>query len=489
MTIIVACQKGKEHKATYSLLPITFWVEAVYTACYVLNRALVTKSHNKTPYELLNGKFKGKVGEGFLVRKGVSDQHYIVLPLWSSISSTFKSSDDKAANDKPKDDTGSKIVEEPVNKEDQAYMDELDRLMSQEKEASDAVDALIKDNLVNAVSTSGTFSVSGPSSPYPDAFIHANTLLHVDQNDSQIPDLEDIAELRSTGIFNSAYDDDLDIFTSPVQSMGVETDFNNMESSTVISHIHTYRVHIDHPIYQILGDPKSAVQTRGMAKKISRAYAFVSYIHKQRRTNHKDYENYLFACFLSYMEPKKVAQALDDESWVEAMNKKDERGIVIRNKARLVAQGHRQEEEIDYDEVFAPLARIEAIKIFLAFASFMGFIVYQMDVKSAFLYGTIEEEVYVSQPFGFIDPHFPNKVYRVEKALYGLHQDPRAGYLKGQPKLGLWYPRYSPFDLEAYSNSDYVGANLDRKSTTGGCQFLGRRLISWCCSQELDLLP
>ncbi|GJV91068.1 retrovirus-related pol polyprotein from transposon TNT 1-94 [Tanacetum coccineum] len=100
----------------------------------------------------------------------------------------------------------------------------------------------------------------------------------------------------------------------------------------------------------------------------------------------------------------------------------------VRNKARLVAQGYTQEEGIDYDKVFAPVARIEAIRLFLAYASFMGFIVYQMDVKSAFLYGTIEEEVYVCQPPGFEDPQFPDKVYKVEKALYGLHQAPRAWY-------------------------------------------------------------
>ncbi|GKD13535.1 putative ribonuclease H-like domain-containing protein, partial [Tanacetum coccineum] len=109
-------------------------------------------------------------------------------------------------------------------------------------------------------------------------------------------------------------------------------------------------------------------------------------------------------------------------------NKKDERGIVIRKKARLVAQGHTQEEGIDYDEVFAPVARIEAIRIFLAYASYMSFMVYQMDVKSAFLYGQIEEEVYVCQPPGFEDPDHPNKVYKVVKALYGLHQAPRAWY-------------------------------------------------------------
>ncbi|GJX99682.1 putative ribonuclease H-like domain-containing protein, partial [Tanacetum coccineum] len=108
-------------------------------------------------------------------------------------------------------------------------------------------------------------------------------------------------------------------------------------------------------------------------------------------------------------------------------NKKDERGIVIKNKAILVAQGYTQEEGIDYDEVFTLVARIEAIRLFLAYASFKDFVVYRMDVKSAFLYGKIKEEVYVSQPLGFEDPDFPDRVYKVEKALYGLHQAPRDG--------------------------------------------------------------
>nr|GFA47140.1 putative ribonuclease H-like domain-containing protein [Tanacetum cinerariifolium] len=113
--------------------------------------------------------------------------------------------------------------------------------------------------------------------------------------------------------------------------------------------------------------------------------------------------------------------------WVY-INKKDERGIVVRNKARLVAQGHTQEEGINYKEVFALVARIKAIRLFLAYASFMGFMVYQMDVKSKFIYETIEEEVYVCQPPRFEDPDHPDKVYKVVKALYGLHQAPRAWY-------------------------------------------------------------
>ncbi|GJU68126.1 putative ribonuclease H-like domain-containing protein [Tanacetum coccineum] len=402
------------------------------------------------------------------------------------------------------------------------------------------------------------------------------------------------------------------------------------------------RIHKDHSLDHVIGDVQSGVQTKRMTK-TSNEQGFISAVYEGK--THKDLQNCLFACFLSQVEPKKVIQALTDPSWIEAMqdellqfklqkvwtlvdlpygkraigtkwvykNKKDERGIVIRNKARLVAQGYTQEEGIDYDEVFAPVARIEAIRLFLAYASFKDFVVYQMDVKSAFLYGKIKEEVYVCQPLGFEDPEFPDRVYKVEKALYGLHQAPRAWnemctefekmmhkkfqmssmgeltfflglqvtqkddgifisqdkyvdeilkkfgfstvktastpmetskpllkdaeakdvdvhlyrsmigslmyltasrpdimfvvcacarfqvtpkvshlhavkrifrYLKGQPKLGLWYPKDSPFDLEAYTNSDYVGASLDKKSTIGGCQFLGSRLILWQCKKK-----
>nr|GEY24594.1 copia protein [Tanacetum cinerariifolium] len=109
-------------------------------------------------------------------------------------------------------------------------------------------------------------------------------------------------------------------------------------------------------------------------------------------------------------------------------NKRYQKGIVIRNKARLVAQGHKQEKGIDYNEVFAHVARIEAIGLFLSYPSFMDFTVYQMDIKSAFLYETIKEEVYVSQPLEFVDLEFLDRVYKVEKALYGLHQAHRAWY-------------------------------------------------------------
>ncbi|KAI3769172.1 hypothetical protein L6452_00272 [Arctium lappa] len=164
--------------------------------------------------------------------------------------------------------------------------------------------------------------------------------------------------------------------------------------------------------------------------------------------------------FLSKIEPTQVFEALVDSDWVSAMqeelnqfealkvwrlvpkpegktvigtkwvfkNKKDEDGVVIINKARLVAKGYRQEEGIDYDETYAPVACIEAIRMFLAYAAHKNFTVFQMDVKTAFLNGILKEEVYVSQPEGFVNLDKPDHVYILDKALYGLKQAPRAWY-------------------------------------------------------------
>nr|GEY25531.1 hypothetical protein [Tanacetum cinerariifolium] len=318
--------------------------------------------------------------------------------------------------------------------------------------------------------------------------------------------------------------------------------------------------------------------------------------------NNEDFYTCMFSCFLSQEEPKRVHQALKDPNWIEAMQeellqfKMKKVWIIVDLLNGKRAIGHTQEEGIDYEEVFASVARIEAIRLFLAYASFMGFMVYQMDVKSDLLYGTIEEEVYVCQPPGFEDSNYPDKVYKVVKALYGLHQAPRAWYetlanyllendlckafeklmkdkfqmssmgeltfflglqvkqkpngifisqdkyvaeilrkfsltdgksastlidtekpllkdpddedvdvhtyrsmisslmyltslrpdimFAGKPHLGLWYLKDSPFNLVAYSDNDYAGASLDRKSTTRGCQFLGCRLISWQCKKQ-----
>ncbi|GJZ87071.1 putative ribonuclease H-like domain-containing protein [Tanacetum coccineum] len=411
---------------------------------------------------------KPSTGTEEIIDSGDSDkedesaQDCFVLPIWPSYSSPITpalTTDDKR---------------EGPREEEQVFMDELERLKKQEKEAYEEAEALRKKfetlviqegvakpsstNIFSTVSTpakaSSTNLVNTVSIPVSTASPHEGLSLsdptNPEEDDSEIPPLEDIYQNSTDGIFTtSSYDDE-----------GAVADFTNLETVVNVSPIPTSRIHSSHPSALILGDPTSAVQTRSKVNTSSRAHAFVSYVQKQKRTNHKDFHHCLFACFLSQHEPKKISKALEDESWVDAMqeellqfeiqkvwilvdlpfgkkaigtkwvyqNKKDERGVVVRNKARLVAQGHRQEEGIDYDEVFAPVARIEAIRIFLAFASYMGFIVYQMDVKSAFLYGKIDEEVYVSQPPGFLDPKYPQKVYKVVKALYGLHQAPRAWY-------------------------------------------------------------
>ncbi|GJV39291.1 putative ribonuclease H-like domain-containing protein [Tanacetum coccineum] len=489
-----------------SLLLTVFWAEVVNTACYVLNRVLVTKPHNKTPYELIIGRPQSirKMMKGFLVGysvnskafrvfnsqtrkvkenlhvnflenkpnvagqgpnwlfdidsltnsmnyqpvtagnqtnknagpqeangntglkksvdarqsegKNVSTQQYIVFPLWSSISSSYKSSDETP-------------VQKLASENEQALKNVLDKMMDQEKEATEQSDAVRKEfeayTSVNAASAPRTSNDVGPS------FISLGGSFPFDVNDFTddplMPDLEDTTEVQNTSIFGRAFDDeDLDTYNSPFadQVVGAEADFNNMEPSTVVSPIPTTKIHSIHPKNQIIGDPKSAVQTRGMSKKNSGEHAMISYIQK-RRTNHKDF-HYLpveaMQDVLLQFKIQKVWTLVDlpygkkaiGTKWVY-INKKDERGIVVRNKARLVAQGYKQEEVIDYDEVFAPISRIEAIRLFLAYASFMNFLVYQMDVKSAFLYGTIEEEVYVSQPLGFMDPEFPKKFTKWRK--------------------------------------------------------------------------
>ncbi|GJV45047.1 retrovirus-related pol polyprotein from transposon TNT 1-94 [Tanacetum coccineum] len=203
-----------------------------------------------------------------------------------------------------------------------------------------------------------------------------------------------------------------------------------------------------------------------------------------------------FFCFISTIEPKNVNEALGDErtKWV-FRNKLDENGIVSRNKARLVAQGYNQQEGIDYDETYAPVARLESIRILLAYACALDFKLFQMDVKSAFLNGFINEEVYVAQPPGFIDFEKPDHVYKLKKALYGLKQAPKACLVPtvsrppalGTMHLGLWYPKGTGIETVVYADSDHAGDYVDRKSTSGICTFVGCCLTSWFSKKQTAL--
>ncbi|GJS48591.1 retrovirus-related pol polyprotein from transposon TNT 1-94 [Tanacetum coccineum] len=254
----------------------------------------------------------------------------------------------------------------------------------------------------------------------------------------------------------------------------------------------------------------------------------------------------IYALTMSTMEPKNVKEAMTDFAWIDSMqkellqfkrldvwvlvpaldniklftfkwlfkNKHDEENTVIRNKTRLVVRGYRQEEGIDFEKSFAPVARMEAIRIFLAYATHKSFIRFQMDVKTAFLHGSLKEDVYACQPEGFIDANHPSHVYKLKKALYGLKQAPWAWpdivhatclcaryqdkptekhlkeikrifcYLWGTINMGLWYTKDSDFELTGFSDADYAGCRYTFKSTSGRTQFLGEKLVSWSSKKQ-----
>ncbi|GJX15566.1 copia protein, partial [Tanacetum coccineum] len=228
------------------------------------------------------------------------------------------------------------------------------------------------------------------------------------------------------------------------------------------------------------------------------------------RTDHgEEFDNEVqFGEFCNTNEPKNVNEALKDESWIIAMqeelnqfiaidiwelvphpksstikgtkwifkNKLDENGVVSRNKARLVAQGYNQQEGSDYDETYALVSRLDYIRILLAYACALDFKLFQMDGKSAFLNGFINEEVHVAQPTGFIDFEKPNHVYKLKKDLYGLKQAPKA-----------WYPKGTGIETVVYADFDYAEDYVDRKSTSGICTFVGCCLTSWFSKKQTAL--
>ncbi|GJY50846.1 putative ribonuclease H-like domain-containing protein [Tanacetum coccineum] len=369
------------------LLPTRFWAKVVNTTCYVHNRVLVTKPHNKTPYELLLGrppsisfmrpfgchvtilntldplgKFDGKADEGFLVGYSINSKAFRVFN-----TRTRKVDENLHINfleNKP--NVAESVIETNVNAwqagQEKASDHEYillplmlsNSLLSSSSQSTDNKDADEKEGYAN--NTNRVSTVNPSISTAGEGFDNADDQERIDSSTqdvntagpsintaseninigssnintaSPIPNDLSMQSLEATGIFDDAYYD--------TEEVGAEVDLNNLEKTMNVSSIPTTRIHKDRPIKQIIGDLHSAPLTRRISQ-----------------------------------------QNLE------------ELGL---KQARKVAQGYTQEEGIDYDEVFAHVARIEAIRLFLAYASFMGLIVYQMDVKSAFLYGTIEEEV------------------------------------------------------------------------------------------------
>ncbi|GJR90521.1 putative ribonuclease H-like domain-containing protein [Tanacetum coccineum] len=569
------CEK-KGIKKEFSL-PTTFWAEAVNTACYVQNRVLVVKPHNKTPYELFRGRtpalsFMRPFGKALKVEENLhirfledkpiiasdgpkwlfdidvltKSMNYVPIVAGTNSNdfvdgSLFDSSSKNASNDEPQPSS------DAGKKDDEGV----------------CIESGIADQEKPENSTQGVNTTEPSINTEPGMF-----------------SLGDNATLEATHV--DFYGDE------------IEVDMSNITTTYAVPSTPNTRIHKNHSLDHAIGDVQSGVLTRRMTK-TTNEQGFISAVYEGK--THEDLHTCLFACFLSQIEPKKVWTLVDlpygkraiGTKWVY-MNKKDERGIVIRNKARLVAQGYTQEEGIDDDEVFALVARIEAISLFLDYASFMNFVVYQMDVKMAFLYGKIkeellepddiifgstkkelctefeklmhkkfqmsfmgeltfflglqvmqkEDEIFISQDkyvdeilkkFGFsivktastpmetsksllkdaeakdVDVHLYRTMigslmyltasrpdimfvicacarFQVTPKVLHLHAMKRIfRYLKGQPKLGFWYPKDSAFDLEAYSDSDYAGASLDRKSITGANCY-GQ--VLWIQNQMLD---
>ncbi|GJX27862.1 putative ribonuclease H-like domain-containing protein [Tanacetum coccineum] len=468
-----------------SKLPTTFWAEAVNTVCYVQNRVLVIKPQNKTPYELFLGR---KPALSFMRPFRVFNSRIRIVE--ENLHVKFSKATPNIAGSGPNwlfdiDALTKSMNYEPVVAGNQSNGNADPSFSSNSKDSPDAgFKALGEEEKIDTKNPENENSAV-PNTEEPrvnqeqDESINITNNINIASLTVNNASIEDNA--LDENIVNGCIDDpnmpNLEeiVYSDDDEEVGAEADMNNLAITMPVGPILTTRV-----------------------------WTLIDLPHGKRAIGTK---------------------------WVYR-NKKDERGIVIMNKARLVTQGYTQEVGINYDE---------------------------MDVKSAFLYGKIEEEVYVCQPPGFEDPQFPNKVYKVEKRVQidktlfikrvkgdillvqvyvddSIFRSTKKGlctefkklmqkkfqmssmasrpdimfvvcacarfqvtpkvshlhavkrifrYLKGQPKLGLWYPKDSPFDLEAYTDSDYAGVSLDRKSTIGAASSC-RRQVLWIQNQMLD---
>nr|GEV78463.1 hypothetical protein [Tanacetum cinerariifolium] len=432
------------------------------------NRVLVTKPHNKTPYELLVsrspnlefirpfgcpvtilntldhlGKFDGKANEGFLVRYSVNSQTFRVFnsrtrKVKENLHVNFLENKPNVAGSGPEwlfdiDSLTKSMNYEPVFIGNQCNGNagiQTDIHAGSDVNAGDKprdvnagdikgdVDD-IQGNEIRIASSIHAVNAASPSINTASNIIDAGSLNinTADANHTHMP------TLKATGIFDDAFDD---------RDLGAEANTNNLDYSIVVSLIPTTRVHKDHPKEQIIRDPNLNTQTRRM---------------------------------INFSE--ETAMALKDLSWIEAMQE-ELLQFKLQDVWTLVDVPYGKRaiglKWVFRNKLDERVTRTEAIRLFLAYASFKDFIVYQMDVKSAFLYEKIEKEVYVCQPPGFKDPDFPDKVYKVKKALYGLHQAPRAWHTQTVTMHDLvWTRNLQLVDVNSFAVDLYPGSIKSRQ--------------------------
>jgi hypothetical protein len=476
----------------FSKAPLFLWAEAIAIACYTQNRSLIHPLHSKTPYELVHGrkpdlsflqvfgalcyptndsedlgKLKAKADIGFFVgyapeRKGYRIYNKRTRDLMETIHVTFDELTEQQAPGYSSSGPGSNLLSpEPISSRiilsptsatpfvppsSEDWMKLFDPMFDEYFEpqnfaAPEAPVISLRAGGGNAPHHEAGPSMSISLGPEAPTISHSVTTAN-----SQSSSVQQVASVNNTSEVNPFAPPEDEPFVNVFAPESSDDTTSSEETHTATSvhypqpHEHLRKWTNDHPIDNIIGNPSRPVSTR-----------------KQLAT---DALWCFFNSVLSKAEPKDFKEAMTKNSWFTAMVdeihefdrpevwelvpppecamiialkwifkvKLDEHGDVLKNKARLVAKGYRQEEGIDFEESFAPVARIEAIRIFLANAASQNMVVYQMDVKTAFLNGDLKEEVYVSQPEGFVDPEHPNHVYRLKKALYGLKQAPRAWY-------------------------------------------------------------
>ncbi|GJY35427.1 retrovirus-related pol polyprotein from transposon TNT 1-94 [Tanacetum coccineum] len=373
----------------FSRLTEFLWAEAVSTACFTQNQSIIHTRHNKTPYELLRGR-----------KPNVEYFH-----VFGSLCYLTNDRDDLGKM-KPKAD-----IPESMNTPSKEDLDNLCGPMYDEYFEKKSYDMPINSaaqQVHNQEDSTLTSSI--------DIEAHKAPLILTTSEEQTSP-----ISLSMAGEFYQ--EDSAELDGNTLVTLYDAPDFSKAESSTNLdpSNMHEFHqvqplTHIwtkVHPLEQVIGDPSKPVMTR----------------HRLQT----DPEVCMYALTVSTIEPKNIKEAMSNHSWIESMQDElhqfetlDVWELVPRPDGKNIIAGYKQEEGIDFEESFALVARLEAVRIFIAFAAHKNITFFQMDVKTAFLNGPLKEEVYVSQPDRFVDPDFPDHVYRLKKALYGLKEDPRA---------------------------------------------------------------